>query len=88
MCMISCEGEKVAHTDFSSCSDFDQWKAAWFESNFCESCVNTKSLKMKTSTSTNAYHINDHLSEILSLLLGEVLEDITVFPLQELETNR
>ncbi len=50
--------------------------------------MNTKSLKMKTSTSTNAYHINDHLSEILSLLLGEVLEDITVFPLQELETNR
>ncbi len=69
-------------------ANFDQQKAAWFESNFCESCVNTKSLKMKTSTSTNAYHINDHLSESLSLPLGEVLEDITVFPLQELETNR
>lgn len=35
----------------------------------------------------STYHIDDHFSETLTLLLGKVLKDVTVFPLQELETN-
>lgn len=33
-----------------------------------------------------SYHVDDHLAQGLPLLLGEVLEDITVVLLQQLES--